>query len=237
MPVDFDPAWEYWEPDPEIAQVMYCCQSRGSLLDDLWSDTRNDGYILGMRFGRGNPNKGGFHLARPRSRKELACQTCGDLFVPRNPDHIYCSQECKRVECEQCGELFAPRSKHSRFCTLSCARKCMPFYHRGNPNAKGRPRYLLDVTCANCCKVFRPVAAIVKYCSLSCASRDKARRGVYLKLRLDVDVDEFSKMWMSGASRKDIQEHFGISEPSVKRLRKRFNLPSRASGNHSRSKQ
>ena len=57
MPLDIDPAWEYWEPDPEIAEVLAMAPG-ASAKDRLFGDVPDTPhkYATGMRFGCGNPN-------------------------------------------------------------------------------------------------------------------------------------------------------------------------------------
>jgi hypothetical protein len=69
MPEQFDPRWEYWEPDPEVAEAM-----GGVVVPDL------DVYHAGWRvFGRVSGR---------------SCRVCGRPFESNRSQQVYCSRVC-----------------------------------------------------------------------------------------------------------------------------------------------
>ena len=95
MPEEFDPAWEYYTPDPEIAELL---PPSGNALHCFLEAMRDDsGTPTGIRFGRGNPDR--YHATRlaplrperPAPPPRL-CPTCGWSFEGRNR---YCSRACR----------------------------------------------------------------------------------------------------------------------------------------------
>lgn len=59
MPLDIDPGWEYWEPDPEVAEVL-AEASVASPVDRLMGDATYDevrGCRQGITFGWGDPSR------------------------------------------------------------------------------------------------------------------------------------------------------------------------------------
>jgi hypothetical protein len=136
-----DPAWEYWEPDPEIAEVLH--HSQRLRLVDLMYDWRMQKHRAGgIRFGNGNPDGFGGKLAPKRLKPEresprpAICKGCGRLFQPDRFSRKHCSSACYKqpgrdrvlpdVTCEACGVVFRPREAGQRFCNKSCFGKSRP---------------------------------------------------------------------------------------------------------------
>lgn len=99
MPVEFDPAWEYFQPDPEFATG----ESGGGGFSRLpWAREETDS--IGFRFGRGNPNFCSFRFGPAR----------GSEWDPPAP-----AISLKR--CVECNRLFKPTRPTKRFCATACA--------------------------------------------------------------------------------------------------------------------
>jgi predicted nucleic acid-binding Zn ribbon protein len=140
-----DPAWEYWTPeDPEIAEII-AKSAKGSSGFDLlgveeWRSNKA-GALIGLRFGKGNPDKFNGRLAPSRpitQRAESRCQfvrcpVCSRGFKQYRADRVYCSNRCSLTETAQrrrvrpsatkcsCGEGFEPLYTDQRFCSRQCA--------------------------------------------------------------------------------------------------------------------
>jgi hypothetical protein len=166
MPELLDPDWEYFVPDPEIAEVMGCAAPEGfDGVIDWQEDRRGRGHASGLRFGRGNPDYARFRLAPPKADRPTArprrCQWCEFSFYPRGSGSRFCSRECyaagRQLEprhCLTCGSLFRPPRSHSRY----CSQRCSPSNQRSLP----------DRECRSCGKLFRPLADRTVYCSIRC---------------------------------------------------------------------
>lgn len=142
MPEQFDPAWEYFEPDPEVAEVFAPEGSGFGVLGIEGRRIERDGALLGFRFGVGNPDSGRFRLARERRVREygsvcrvLTCPQCGDQFLQDRPHRgTYCSHRCantasaRKVErlgdgCPCCGAGVVAANKNREqkvFCSKAC---------------------------------------------------------------------------------------------------------------------
>lgn len=177
MAEEFDPAWEYYEPDPEVAWAVACerLSSFGGfgLRDD---DGSGDG--IGFVFGCGDPNFYRTRVAPPRYERQTAdvppraCGSCGFVFRPRESCGRYCSRECYGVarrsgqypvrrpparvsDCRHCGATFRPRSRRSRYCSRAC-------------HGAARALPALDVSCRQCGGSFRTRDRGRVYCSRAC---------------------------------------------------------------------
>jgi hypothetical protein len=135
MPTELDPAWEYWTPDPEIAEAMGNETADG--FDGL-PVTRTDRRagrveVPGFRFGRGRtvdyfPFR--FGRAKPDRASGLPsrwCVHCRGLFEPRKRAQRYCSRDCRYtagavapVTCGTCFGVFKPSGRGRRFCSPRC---------------------------------------------------------------------------------------------------------------------
>jgi predicted nucleic acid-binding Zn ribbon protein len=142
MPAAIDPAWEYWEPDPEVAEAMGAARLPGFAALGI-EDRRAEraGSLVGVRFGRGNPDACRFRLApeRPSCRapsrcRRVPCPGCGAGFDQLRPDRAYCSRRCAAavttrarrvrpaaVACPGCGAAVRPLFVGHRYCSRACA--------------------------------------------------------------------------------------------------------------------
>lgn len=139
-----EPAWEYWQPDPEVAEAMGPDRLDGFAalgVEDL--RLRRDRLPGGFRFGRGDPDFARLRLAPPRPgrARELiprkTCPTCGKTWQPDRSDRRYCSMACRKVpgrprelpgarDCGTCGATFRPLWSAHRFCSRRCANRSAP---------------------------------------------------------------------------------------------------------------
>lgn len=187
MAMDFDPAWEYWMPDPEVAELLAesglrCGINRidqAFMCDELPSGRS---LYVGVRFGRGNPNffRGRLRPLRPRVPRPESpdrliyrprCRQCGERFWSSRIDKPYCSAYCRqqprRATCKWCGREFR-RTTARRFCTQDCARAhFVARWHETHPN-NGSMRQLPDRNCARCGVFFRPSCRDHRHCSQAC---------------------------------------------------------------------
>lgn len=164
MPEDFDPAWEYWEPDPEIAELLVEAESRSgpSVLDRVLVQFRDDngGGLASIPDGLriGNPNAGFFREGRespPKPTKpKKSSKPLGRLR--------YYSQKC--VGCRDRFTSFgAPRP----FCCVKCLDL---FIAKNQGRLKSPPKRLKPRSCLSpeCRRVFRPSHWFRVYCSHPC---------------------------------------------------------------------
>ena len=136
MPLDIDPRWEYWEPDPEIREAMFV-RAHLSALDPLM-DIRELSRTGSAGFRLGNPNHCRFRLRREKYKPPVEeiqprpCKGCGTVFTPDRDSRSYCSVGCivrKGPEkvlplsraCECCGKEFPPVNSSHRYCGHVCA--------------------------------------------------------------------------------------------------------------------
>lgn len=183
MPEEFDPLWEYWQPDPEIAEVMGACVPDGfDGIVEFTDDCSGRSYVRGIRFGMGNPDFCRFRLAPAKPEREQTpretrvCGYCGEAFRPRCGGSEFCSRGCygdaRRLNpklCPTCGDEFQPQHSSGVYCSRKCSPKCT--------------RSLPDRTCANpvCGKLFRPKASRTIYCSIRCVRHPGAPKGMRRK--------------------------------------------------------
>jgi hypothetical protein len=130
--------WEYWMPDPEIAELI---GGPAAGFDGLGIEESRHGLLdHGFRFGRGNPNFDRTRFAReppPANRPAVVarvCPGCDRLFQPNRSDRRYCSNDCRpplhRVRrlpetsaCVGCGAEFRPDRADRKYCTRACGAK------------------------------------------------------------------------------------------------------------------
>lgn len=140
---ELDPDWEYWTPDPEIAELMgESTTSDGfeGLGIEYFRNERLGGNV-GFRFGTGNPNNARFRLAPERYRevresrcRDIKCSVCGITFKQYRPDREFCSRVCanavtaeerrerpQELACVRCGKLFDPARTDQVYCGRVCA--------------------------------------------------------------------------------------------------------------------
>lgn len=168
MPAHIDPAWEYWEPDPEIAFAMHNGEVTG--LDLIPKADLPSGRAVLDGFRRGtDPRKDATRLgperpSRPDRLPLRRCLSCPMRFTPKDREHRYCSRACvppsgpgRRLadrRCDHCGAEYRPTYDGQRACGRACAgrlsgltrtgRKIGPSPLRGRPNPNAGMRPVLD---------------------------------------------------------------------------------------------
>lgn len=193
MPPHIDESWEYWEPDPEIAEVM-------EFQEDIFKGidfTRRREFSLGLRFGKGSPDRFWGRLAPMKWKPR-------DLLEPIQ-DRI----------CKGCGNWFSPDRKERKFCRRECAFKF-----------RGSIRILKDSTCQTCKNTFRPYWSTQRFCSLKCGSVVGNRAAVMANTK-KFDANRFRIMWLSGVKIDKIREEFKASKKWVTTTRQKLGLPKR----------
>lgn len=137
MPIEFDPAWEYRETDPEIEWAMGGGGDGGFAALNLdWRREKLSRGNLGFRFGQSEASlrRTDFPVARAKpgrpEAEKRACQKCGRRFTPRHKGTRYCSRACRPyigsvrvlpdVGCGWCGKVFRPKYSANRFCSRTC---------------------------------------------------------------------------------------------------------------------
>ena len=139
MPIEFDPAWEYYVPSTEWLEAFEE-EGRADGFARIMPgrEDRHQRMNLGLRFGRGNPNYVKLHLGPEKQTREsqvpdfMTCHTCGQQFRPDRIDRKYCSMFCivrlgaKKVipvknNCARCGKEFKPLYTKHRFCSRGCS--------------------------------------------------------------------------------------------------------------------
>lgn len=140
MPLYIDPAWEYWQPDQEVAELLAesgACVGGGfaAIADRRLGKAGG----LGFRFGKGKPDFFCGRLA-PRKRagerealRHRECAACGDYFLPKRSCRPYCSRKCSPhvgaqrslpdVTCALCGIVFRRAEAGRKYCSLACVGK------------------------------------------------------------------------------------------------------------------
>lgn len=133
------PSWEYWEPNPDIKEILNCpcVNDRLETIHEICSAKERNQVNIGFRFGNGNPNKVLLHQAKERSTQKS--------------DSL-----CYHKLCPTCGRLFLPERSRQRCCGIECIPRL------------GKPRNLSDIKCQTCPRVFRPKNATTKFCSKVC---------------------------------------------------------------------
>lgn len=131
-----DESWEYWEPDPEIAEVMGSGRSVGFGGLPRGKCERTGRHCLdGYRVGKGDPDRwhqtrlGKPPAERPGRLPLTRCRHCTGYFTPRKPTSVYCSKGCRKQDqfelvprpCETCGEVFKPLANRQRYCDQECS--------------------------------------------------------------------------------------------------------------------
>jgi hypothetical protein len=155
VPEEFDPAWEYWIPNPEIEEVMECQVDRpkdllGALVlvsAEVEEGCRvtyspSSGVNLGYRIGRGNPDSYIIEAEPPPP-------VIADYQQPK---------KVRRYECQHCGKPFEGNRNRDVYC-----QKCVP--------TSGAPR-IQPVICKHCKIEFKPkLRRFSTYCSRQCAGK------------------------------------------------------------------
>jgi hypothetical protein len=190
VPAYIDPSWEYFTPDPEVAEVLRTERvDFADLMDSRLYKTRNQG----LRFGRGNPDAFIGRIAPKRYEVERAdlrhrpCKTCGEFFLPERTSRRYCSRDCSpspgapRLHldrpCQVCNALFRPESAGTKYCSVRCTGVAQrgPNYkpRRASASPVCRPKRA-DRPCSTCGVQFHPTCDTARFCSRKCS--DLARR-------------------------------------------------------------
>jgi hypothetical protein len=137
-----DPAWEYWMPDPDIAELIE--ESSGTKADQADELFRHS---VGIHFGNGNPNRGQrTRLAAskpvkdsPPERGPANCNGCHKVFMPKRSEQVYCCSACQpragrprtRIDgrlpqakvCPECAGEFFPWRPQQVCCGKRCSAK------------------------------------------------------------------------------------------------------------------
>lgn len=150
MPEGFDPVWEYWEPDPEVAEALAAdgrvtldhLVDRDALIDTCFGTRGWKNWMAnpGFRLGHGNPDGAIIDPTplppvfkdRPcKTVRRAACFRCGRAF-DYNPwgRSKYCTMCCptggspviEPIPCRGCGKLFRPRERRYQHCSPACVR-------------------------------------------------------------------------------------------------------------------
>lgn len=232
MPEEFDPRWEYWTPDPEIAEAMGAVEFGVELFERKSFRGGSRGKVEGFRIG--HPKGGRFKLGIPRGRpretiEPRRCENrkCNRWFTPLRDERKYCSRQCipgnarqlpESRDCEYCNVTFVPLWQRHTFCSADCANRAQKKQHAARPRRKpGRKVTLADKTC-RCGATFHPRREHQKHCSIEC------RPGNRPKL---IDDAELSRLYLAGVSFTDIARAFGVTRPACRDAAKRLGLPPR----------
>lgn len=151
MPEQFDPSWEYYEPDQEVEEGLGLSGFRDTsfaLYDDCFdrrhqrcgSPTGFHQTFFNPRYG-GDPNRYSSHVGRERKSRggsldyHVKCMGCGDNFLPDRVGRRHCSSACYKrpgrekefrtdtVTCRSCGVEFTLNRKGQSCCTPWCGGK------------------------------------------------------------------------------------------------------------------
>jgi transposase-like protein len=137
---ELDSSWEYYVPDPEIAEILGDGIDRREIesLYDIVDKRDYTSGSSGLRFGTGNPTKPPLlRLGKEKvgvGSRELnrkLCPQCGYSFQPSRSTRLYCSPECKAKSqsrkkikrCTRCGKDYTPTRWGQLTCSRSCASK------------------------------------------------------------------------------------------------------------------
>lgn len=107
MPEEFDPAWEYYEPDPYVAWV-FARSGQASGFDAVFDGRMHKFGSVGMRFGSGDPNKIPV-LRLGKEKIDRRVHNCGQGLLPKN--------------CVHCGRVFRPARSTRVYCSPSCKQR------------------------------------------------------------------------------------------------------------------
>lgn len=215
MPLEIDPAWEYFVADPEIQWIFDIAGSGVNKIEMLGHEERGSPRHypkkeMGFRFGKGDPNKcQPFRLKRAKPEREI---------ITINP---------KR--CPVCKKVFFPSRDTRMFDTKSCAR----IYDWANGRVDERLILPTEAKCEECGETFKPMYPGNILCSKQCVIKRMTKGNV----RSPAFCQKFKEMWESGASRAEIAAELDVTPTHVRKIRKEIGLLPRPSGNHSRKKQ
>lgn len=147
MPLWIDPAWEYWQPDAEVAELLAEAGRLPNLAFLSVSDLR-----LGVRGATA------IRISRsPTPPTRLAPE--------RRPERYELTQAGYARRCLTCRVFFTPLCHTTRYCSLSC-----------RPRGPGGKRRLPEsLPCAHCGGPFRPEESGQTLCSRLCRNRAVAQ--------------------------------------------------------------
>lgn len=151
MPVEFDPAWEYFVPaDEEVAELFDGRRDGVRDYDLAFGDddkyrTTKRGLNPGIRFGLGEKQFRSLFFRLGRAKKNrgrfstlttILCPTCGREFMPHRKEQVHCSDDCYKrpgavrvradsAVClyERCRKEFAPNRVGQAYCSRACGSK------------------------------------------------------------------------------------------------------------------
>ena len=138
MPTELDPAWEYYVPDPEIAELM----AGARVVFDVFVGRGEKERALGFaQVSRSDGYRSTWPLvALPYDRLKFAlkeCAGCGYYFRPDRETQRYCNRTCRPPadpdrarlrrrlrgvthECPTCHVSYAPWVKRQVYCSVGC---------------------------------------------------------------------------------------------------------------------
>lgn len=157
MPEEFDPAWEYWQPDPEIEWAMGAVQL--GAFDDLGVENREENCLqdLGRRYRPGAFNPGFRYDRGDPDRVLIDPEPEPPVFhSPVAPREV-------RLRCRRCDRPFTTTGCRNHEHRRVWCRECLP--GRGRPAVK-------PTVCVGCgCDFVPSQRRHFRYCSPSCGGR------------------------------------------------------------------
>lgn len=241
MGEQFDPAWEYWAPSEEMAELMdheassfpvRAVSGIAALIScfvDSGDDSTSRTAISGLRFGSNPKRINHPYLREAHARRERIRDV--------NPRSLRCPPQARPprqiLPCRvcRCGSLFRPRRHGARWCSIEC-------WGEHKFEGRGRHARLDPRTCPHCRVVFRPWCSKTKYCSMSCSMKTQWLNGkVPPRHRDPGKLAQFRLMYLRGDRMTDIGLAIGIENiVTLKRYRATLNLPPRPCGNSVKAK-
>lgn len=249
MPLHIDEAWEYFEPNPEVAWIFGMSNgvSGYDLLRIEQEIAESSGNSSGMRFGRGNPNWFVVRLAKEKIDRRLrhqpliyhiSCKRCKDTFVPNSHAQRFCGVKCRSLWNKKIGdvaELCRLYSLGVDVRALAAKYDCKPkackralrnagFCDVEIPRADARGSKLNDDF--EVCRMHESgvkIADIAHHfgCNRTSVERVLRKSGAVLRPHKLADYSEACEMHQSGFSVAEIAKHFSCHRTSVERaLRK-----------------
>lgn len=177
MPVEFDPAWEYYVPDPEYVDERAFKEKE----------------FLGQGFNISKRPNGRTYLGKEKASKRQAenrrtvnyqkCLKCEARFVPRYSTSRYCSRRCSNSRCRErrrlmanclaCGKQFAKYKKKLKYCSRGC-------FNTNRPSPQQREeKQCLTAKCLTCGNEFAKPRKESKFCSYQCRPGPSFKRPVH----------------------------------------------------------
>jgi DNA-binding CsgD family transcriptional regulator len=139
MPEAISERWEYFTPDPEIAELF---DDDTPAIDRMPYEQGESGHLVPSGFGfSSDPNYRHTRLGRQRVLERpdrlpaQRCETCRGVFTPDYRGRRYCAFSCVPPRprtlpdyvCKNahCGRVFRPKQANYRYCSAACsARAC-----------------------------------------------------------------------------------------------------------------